>query len=63
MNIPQSDLYNQMERSPNRQHLRGWMSLPKRWEMALTAIPYKTKQLTFKMEAVNAAPFPNAISL
>lgn len=25
--------------------------------------PYKTKQLTFKMEAVNAAPFPDAISL
>lgn len=43
--------------------LRAWMSLPKRWEMALTTIPYKTKQLTFKMEAVNAAPFPNAISL
>lgn len=43
--------------------LRGWMSLLKWWLMALTTIPYKTKQLTFKMVAVNAAPFPNAISL
>lgn len=32
-------------------------------ENALTMIPYKTKQLTFKMEAVSAAPYPNAISL
>lgn len=32
-------------------------------ENALTMIPYKTKQLTFKMKAVNTTPFPDAISL